>query len=333
MRGIDLHSDWSWSNAPRKGSSGGGQNTVVQQSGPPAQVLASLQNLTNQATSIGQQPYPSYNSPLVAGFNPEQQSAFGNINQAAFAASPFINAASQDATNATNLLSPQNFGSTIQSYQDPYTQQVVNATQAEFNNQNAQQQAQVQGNAISSGAWGGDRSAVAQALTAQQQQLAQAPVIANLNNQGFQTAINAAQGNAWLNSQGAFALGQLGSEAQQTGLAGANAQLGAGNMQQQLAQQQLDVPYQQYLAAQGYPYQTTNWQAGIETGLGGAQGGTSSTTSPAPSALSQAAGLGLSGAGALGLTGAFGSNGWLTGAGGLFGAGTAASLGAGAVLG
>ena len=311
MRGISFAEDFGWSNAPRS-SGGGGTSTTTTNNSPPPQVLANYQNITNQANAVAQQPYPTYNGQLVAGFNPQQQTAFNNVNNAAFAADPFINQGSQDSTNATSMLSPGQFGSTIQSYQDPYTQQVVNATQNEFNNQNAQQQAQVTGNAVSSGAFGGDRSAVASALTAQQQQLAQAPVIANLNNQGFQTATNAAESDAWLNSQGAGVQGQLGAEAQNTGLAGANAQLGVGTDQQELAQEQLNVPYEQFQAAEAYPFQATGFESNIDLGLGSASGGSGSTSVPGPSAVSQVAGLATAGAGIAGIAnnaGAFGGGG------------------------
>lgn len=305
-----------------KGSSG--TNTVTQQSGPPQQVLQNYQNVFNQAQSVAQQPPPVYNGSLVAGFTPMQTAGFNNVNTAVNAGQPFLNAASQDATNATSLMSPQNFGSTVAAYQSPYTQQVVNATQGLFNEQNAEQQAQIGGNAISAGAFGGDRQAVAQAETARQQQLAQAPVLAGLENTGFQNATNTAQGNAWLNSQGAFSLGNLGQEAQSLGLQGASAQMTAGGLQQQQGQQELNVPYQQWLAAQAYPYQMTNFLGGIAEGTGSLSGGTGSTTSPAPSTLSQGLGLGLAGAGILGQTGAFGSNGYLSG---MFGGGASGGFG------
>jgi hypothetical protein len=300
MRGISFAEDFGWAAALRS-SGGGGTSTTTTNNSPPPQVLANYQNVTAQANNVASQPYPTYNGQLVAGFNPQQETAFNNVNNAAFAANPFINQGSQDSTNATSMLSPGQFGSTIQSYQDPYTQQVVNATQNEFNNQNAQQQQQVQGNAASQGALGGDREAVAQGITAGQEQLAQAPVIANLNNQGFQTATNAAESNAWLNSQGAGVQGQLGAEAQNTGLAGANAQLGVGTAEQQLAQEQLNVPYEQFQAAEAFPYQSTGFESNIDLGLGSASGGSGSTSVPGPSALSQVAGLATAGAGIAGI--------------------------------
>jgi hypothetical protein len=73
--------------------------------------------------------------------------------------------------------------------------------------------------------------------------------------------------------------------------------LTAGGTQQQQAQNELNVPYESYLAAQAYPFQTTNYLANIAESTGGLSGGTSTSTSPGPSVLSQAAGLGMAGIG------------------------------------
>jgi hypothetical protein len=50
-------------------------------------------------------------------------------------------------------------------------------------------------------------------------------------------------------------LAQMGGTAQQLGLQGAQAEYGAGQLQQQLQQQQLDTAYQQYLNQTMWPYQ------------------------------------------------------------------------------
>ena len=277
-------------------------------------------------------------APLASGVQPYVDQATGLYNQAAGIYG-----------NVAGGLTPEQ----IRQYQSPYTQDVVNATQAQFNNQNAIQQNQLAGNAGTAGAFGGDRQGVAQAVLAGQQQTAQAPVIAGLRNQGYQTGLNTAEqqqqlqlgagqglgsagagllgasgqllganeANAWLNSQAGYGMANLGNAAQTSALTGANALLGVGGLEQQQGQALLNVPYQQYLAQQAYPFQSTGWLANIAEGLGGASGGNSSTTSPGPSVGSQIAGAGLAGAGILGQTGAFGSNGYLTGAGGLFGSG------------
>ncbi len=118
----------------------------------------------------------------------------------------------------------------IDQYQSPYTQDVVDATQGWFNNQNAIQGNQLIGQGIKQGnMFGGDRAGVAQGVLAGQQQLAQAPVIAGLYNQGYaqalqefnaqnQLAAQLQEFGAGLGLQGLTAQGQLGMQGLGLGL-------------------------------------------------------------------------------------------------------------------
>jgi hypothetical protein len=263
---------------------------------------------------------------------------------------------------------------TLSTYFNPYQSAVTQATQNAFNQQNAQQFNQIRGNSASSGAFGGDREAIAEATTAGQQAMAQDPILAQIQQQGFaqaqgelntqqqlalarqqaerqyalgagqltegaalaggqlglsagqgllgefntqqQTGVGAQEATGWLNQGAGYGLANLGQEMQNLGLSGSSALLNAGGLQQQQLQQQLNVPYEQFIQQQAYPFQTTGWLANIAEGLGGASGGRSTTTYPGPSTFGQVAGAGLAGVGLLGQTGAFGSNGWLTGGGG-----------------
>lgn len=264
---------------------------------------------------------------------------------------------------------------TIGQYMDPYTQQVVSATQEHFNRENEKQRQQLIGNAITSGAWGGDRAGIAQGELSGAQASAQNPIIAGLYSQGYQQALAAAQqqqqvalqklglgiqqeniglGQQGLNYQGlGTALGaaesqdtsnlaraqgawgayqgnnqtslaaqqadmatrlaaaqqqaNLGTAAVNTNLGTAQAQLSAGTMQQQLTQNQLNAAYQQYAQAQAYPMTMTDWLAKVTTGLGSTAGGTTTSTTPGPNALSQGLGAGLSAYSLFGGSGGTGS--------------------------
>lgn len=290
---------------------GKGTNTTTQNTttAPNSQAMSAYQNVLGQAQGVAQTPYQSYNSELVAPFNAEQNTGVQGINQYANAAQPAINYATNQAAASSAPLST----SAIQQYMSPYTQQVVNATQAQFNNQNQQQQQGVVGNAIAQGALGGNRSAIAQSEMANQQQLAQAPVIAGLENQGYNQAVQTAEQQQGIGLQGASTIGGLGTAGQTAGLTGSTAEMGAGT-QQQATQQALDQAlYQQFQNQQAYPFQEAQWLAGIDTGVGSQMGGTSqgTTTAPAPSMLGQIMGGLGSATGALGATGAFGSAGWM----------------------
>lgn len=275
---------------------GGSQNTTTQTSGPPPQVLQNYQALTGAAQNVAQQPLQQYSGPLVAGFTPQQQASFGQAAQAGGIGIPYLNAASQEFGAATTPSYE-----TVGNYISPYTQNVTSALTNLFNQQNATQQQQIAGNATTAGAYGGDREAVAQALAAQQENLAQAPTLAQTLQQGYQTALGANQAQQWLESQAAFGMGGLGTQAQNMLLAGANANYGAGAAQQGLAQEQLNVPYQQFIASQAYPYQQLGFLSPIVEGTGSLSGGTGTTTSPGPSTLGQIGGLATAGAGVAGL--------------------------------
>lgn len=291
------------------GGGGGGTNTVVQNSQPPQWLQNNLQALYSQAQGVTSQPLQLYQGNTVAGFTPTQETAFNTINQLQGSQQPYYNAAAGLIMGASQ---PINFtpvsASDISQYQNPYTQQVVNATEAQMANTDAQQQQQLLGQAIQSGAspFGGDRVGVAAAALAGQQALANNQTIAGLYNQGYTTALGEAntqqqqqlaaqEASQYLGQQGAYGLTNLGTATLNSGLQGASAQLQAGGLGQQLAQEQLNVPYEQYLQTQAYPYQQLSALEQATGVAGGLAGGTSSTTSPGPSSGSQLAGLGIAG--------------------------------------
>jgi hypothetical protein len=300
-------------------SSGPGATTqqVTQTTSPPPQVLAAYQNLLNRGTAAANAPLQQWQGPTIAGFNPTQQSAFSEIAGAQGAALPYINTAAQYAAQGTTpvINGVQQFNpQTLSQYQNPYTQQVTQATQNLFNEQNAEQFNQANSAAASAGAFGGDRESVLEGQMAQQQQLAEAPTLANIQQQGFTGAENelntqqnlqlqAGSATDWLNQNAAGLMGGLGTSAQSSLLSGAQGQLSAGDMMQQLQQQEMNVPIAQFEQQQAYPFQTTNFLAGLTEGIAPGEGATATTTEPGPNALSQGIGLGALGLGAAGSLG------------------------------
>ena len=309
----------------------GKSNKTTQTNSAQQPFLGAYQSTLGQAQQVAGQPLQQYGGNIVQPFSPLQNQGFGIVGNAAgntgsAVADPYFAQAQQDFGAATTPLwsnvdqfSPDQ----INKYELPYTQDVVNATQKQFDLSNQEGQTQLAGNTAAAGAFGGDRQAVAQAELAKQQNATQAPVIAGLENQGYTQALGefnnqqaaqlgANEANSWLNSQAAFGESSLGSEAQNAAFTGASQLNAAGGEQQALGQENLNVPYEQFLAQQAYPFQTTSWLTGQETGLGGAAGSTSTTTQNT-NLLSQILGGLMSGAGAVGASGGFGSNGWLTG--------------------
>jgi hypothetical protein len=219
-------------------------------------------------TGINQMNLPS--SQLVAGFSPLQQQAFAQLPNVAGSYKPTltsaINTASQGAAGAT----PQG----IQSMLNPYTSNVVNEM-ARLTNQNVSRNVipQLKGAFVGSGGLGGQRYANA---TGQ----AMADIQSNLTGQqqgalatGYTQALQAALQNAQQKTTAAQAQGLLAKQQQDLGLAGINAQLGAGAQQQALEQARINAPLQNAINAsalmRGYnvPIGTTETFLGPKAGV------------------------------------------------------------------
>jgi len=277
---------------------------------PNPQAASAYSNVLNTAQQVASTPYQQYTGQLVQGFSPAQLQAFQQVENMQGIANPYIAGATGATQAALAESNPANFNqSAVNQYYSPYQQNVINATEAQIQNMNAQQQSQLTGNAIAQGAMGGDRVAVAQAQLAGQQALANNQTIAGLENQGYSQALgeyNQQQAqNVGALQAGAYSLGQLGTEAQNAALQGSQALLGTGGLQQQLGQAQLSTAYQQFLNQQAFPYQQASWLSGIVNATGPNMGGTSNTTGiqsqqnqqAAPSTLGQVAGAGTTLAG------------------------------------
>lgn len=312
------------------GKGGGSSGQTTQTSGPPPQVLANYQDIYNRAKGVANAPLQQYDpTKMLAPLNQNQNQAISQVQGLQGAAQPYINSAQQYAAAGAQPIwgqLPTYSASSLAQYQNPYTSQVVDATKAQMDQQNDIQQQGLAGKAIGAGAFGSDRAGIAQDVLAGQQNMAENSTLANLRNQGFtqatgefnnqqQNQLNAMQGDAWRNSNTAYEMGNLGQEALNTGLTGTQALWGMGQNQQNQAQAQLNIPYEQFMQQQAYPFQTTNFLAGIGEGTGSLSGTNSTMTQPSPSTGSQILGGLAGGLGVLGQTGAFGDNGWLTGTG------------------
>ena len=104
--------------------------------------------------------------------------------------------------------------------------------------------------------------------------------------------------------QGGLAAAQgiagLGQQAQDMTMQGIDYMMNAGQMQQALGQQQLDQTYADWQARQDYPKSQVDWLANLIYGSPGAAATTTTTQQPAPSWISQIAGLGTAAAGLFG---------------------------------
>lgn len=211
--------------------------------------------------------------------NPTVNSAAAGLGNLASTANPDFAAGASALTAAENPAY-----NTVQQYLSPYLQDVLQANIASQNEQNAEQQQGVIGNAISKGALGGNRVAVAQGELARQQDIVNQATNAGILNTGYQQAMGAAQtGQSNLINAGSGLI-NAGSAGTQAGLSTLLGQLGAGEFQQ-------SAPYQNLGTLAGATSALSNSGATVSSK------GTSSSTQPAGNWLSSLLGLGTSIAG------------------------------------
>jgi hypothetical protein len=291
---------------------GGKTATSTQQVSVPPEVLAQYNSVNSRANNVANTPFQQYGGEFVAPINATQNAGIAGTNTYANTAQPYFGAATDQINSSQSAVNPINqaaisgteassaplTGDQINQYLSPYLSTVLGSTSALIGQQNEQAQAGQLGDAIRSGAFGGDRTGIAAANLNQQQNLASANILSGIANQGYQSALSTAQGQQQIGLAGANQLAQIGSTAygegantantlanlgtgaQSAGLAGANAQIQAGTVQQQTQQAQDTAQYQQFLQQQSYPFQVAQFLANIAEGTGALSGSTTTTQQP-----------------------------------------------------
>lgn len=262
-------------------SKGGQTATTTQQNTLDPFIKEALSRNIQAATQVSQLPYQPYSGPRVAGFRPAEQQAFDLTQQAVAnrVGSPELAQATQVAQQAA-MFSPQQFQQNVQGFMNPYQQNVVDATMARLAQARAERDAATKAQLAASKAFGNERRGVYEAQLAAEQDRTAAETLANLYSQGYGQAAQMAQALPGQQLAGASALAGYGNQALQQQQAYAGMLQAAGQQQRGLAQQNLDVAYQDFLAQRGYPVEQLRiLQSGL-TGLPAVTSSTSSTTTP-----------------------------------------------------
>jgi hypothetical protein len=226
-------------------SGGGKSSTSTSSVSIPPEVLARYNSVNTRAENVAEQGFTPYEGQFVAPLTQTQQAGISNISQAAGAAQPYFEAATQSLLSgaaqaqpyydaATQSLTTGQAGANqfnqaaagnitgaqagaqpyqelatgyalagsqgvqpgqlnTQAYMSPYIQSVADPTFAALRQQQQQEQQNIMGNQIRSGAFGGDRGKIAQAVLAQQQGLSTAQAMGNIYQQGYGQALSTAQ--------------------------------------------------------------------------------------------------------------------------------------------
>ena len=187
-------------------------------------------------------------SPMAAPTaTPAQPQGF-NVNQAAASGLQQAFQGTQRAMQAPN----------IGQFMNPYTRQVTQNTLADLERQRQMQMNTLGAQASGARAFGGSRHGVAEALTNEGFARQGAQAFGNLQQQGFNTALQAAQAQQGRQMAGAAQLGQLGQQAFGTGQAIQQQQAQQGLLQQGLQQSLIDAAKQQYAGYTGAPTAALN---------------------------------------------------------------------------
>lgn len=273
---------------------GGKTSTTTSSVSIPKEVLDRYNSVNAMAEKVANRKFKSYGndpSAFVAQTNAQQQAGFDTINNSVGASQPYFQQAAQYAQQGSGTAQPGELQ--IDKYMSPYTQNVVDATAALIDQNNAAQMSGQTGNAIKSGSFGGDRAGIAAAVLAGQQGMARSKSLSDILQQGYTQALGTAQQQQGVNlaadqadlarkAQAAQSFAGLGQAATQSGIAAGEAQINAGTLQQQTEQAGKTALYQQFMQKQGYPFQVAQFLANIAMGTGALSGSTTQTTQPAP---------------------------------------------------
>ncbi|MBI3678486.1 MAG: hypothetical protein HY243_17905 [Proteobacteria bacterium] len=213
--------------------------------------LAAWQSNLNAANALASRPYQAYSGETVAPFTPTQlQGQKGLLD----VANNNVGGATLDAATAANagLLS----GITpdmISKFFNPYQSDVIDTTMGDLERQRQMAQLADNQKASAAHAFGGDRQAVLNALTNEASQRTAASALANLNQQGWQAALQAALGSAGVQSNAAGQAAALSADQLQQALTRAGAVNQVGDTQQALQQKIDEANKQAFLDAWNYP--------------------------------------------------------------------------------
>ena len=236
-------------------------------------------------------------APTVAPQDQYQQTAYGRVPGGIGAYQPYITQAGAYDTAAAGYSGP----SAYQQFMSPYQQDIIDATMADFDKQSAQGILGVGEMAAKTGNLGGGREGVMRSEYQTQSDLNRAQLLAQLRQQGFTQAGQAAQ-TAFGQQQ------QLG--ATQRGMASLIPQLysadtaayGAMGAQQQAQAQAIADAEREAERLEAYePYERLGYLGtGITGMLGGYPGQYQTTVQPNPTPLQTALGIGTGLAGMYG---------------------------------
>jgi len=216
----------------------------------------------------------------VAGLGALEQQGMTAAGQTGVGA-PTVQAGINQVTQAAAPVG----ASQISQFLNPYQQYVTD----EIARQSGIMSNEIAAKAIGSGAFGGGREGVQQA----ELQSRTLDAMGRAQQQGFNTALGAAQQQQLTGLRAGQQLGQLGLGQQQMAQGDINQLFAAGGVQRQLAQQALDAQRQSTLQQQYEPYQRAEFLSNLYAAGPKSSSTVTMGTQPSTSPLAQAVGTGI----------------------------------------
>jgi hypothetical protein len=258
-------------------------------------------------------PYENYNemadagavTPRLAGFSPDQVQAFDLARQGVGSYQPYLDAATQTATQAPQMgVDYMQQGSQygpLDPYMNPYVQSVIDPTMAEMVRQQEMQQDKLDAQAAAARSYGGSRHGVAEAEMEKGHDMNRALMSSQLYHQGYTTAQAAQEAHRNRQLQAGTGIGSLGLDTArvQSGLGQLGQQLNQGDIstlgatggaQQQQLQTQYDINYNQWLDEYQDPFRRAGFMSDIIRGVPSTQSSQTAGTVPQRSDLSRGIG-------------------------------------------
>jgi len=275
--------------------------TVTQQQTIPDELKPFVTDALEKARAIQErrevEGYVPFSGPRIAEFAPEQTQAFESIKG-------LVGQGQQYFDPATRLTAASAFAPTapqVSQFMNPYLQNVVDIQQREARRAADVERQQLGAQAVGAGGFGGSRQAILEAEQARnlQQQLG------DIQARGLASAYEDAQARLQQQRERERLAGAqfatLGQVAPGQAFRELSALEAIGAQRQQQQQQALDIAQQEYEIARTFPERTLQDYQSIIRGYAAPIPAStvtrSQTTTPAPSFLQQAAGLGFAAAG------------------------------------
>lgn len=302
-----------------KGGGGGQQVTQMNSSNNlPEWVDKAGRDIWYEAKDVANKYLPAYTGQRVADVSGVSRDMIGGLASNVGAGNPVYQSAVQAAQGVANYRPQFLSGTNLQPYMNPYTQNVIDTSMAVMDQNRRGALNDVRDQAIKSGAFAGSRHGVAEGVTNAQYGLQGAQMAAQLNNQNFMQAQQAALADqqagmqgAGINLQGAMGAANLQGAQQANYLQQVQAALSGQGMLQGNEQDKLNAAMQQYQEQQQNPVEKLKIQLAAIGGVPYPTFSSSQQISPGPSSNGFLSGLGA-------LSTGIGMAGTLFGGGGIF---------------